>query len=631
MKLSAICINLVLSVVLMSAVSVASESPFKGASKGHYRDATLFVDPAMAQIRGQLIWERFTELSADMYEYRKAMQRVSYTFVTGKRDGEPVDTVKVDMLLSPDSTMAWVTMGNEELPMIRIDYPECFPDENHKAGKEAQLQEIAESFATQATTTWVTLPYERFDIHIEENFYNNHSSQFNDFFNKFEPRYELIESLTNWNSEQVSGNKIQIYVEPSFTSCAYGYASAGNGVAYVYFWQNFTYQTQSEVCANPYYIDGNPYYDNPGELGDHWIYMKTTLHESIHLINPFPIFYRSWLTEGFAQYYGYNIFSMFNDINQETADYYIYNSIIPGYDWEDYVANDYHDTTSYNREIQESGGYDITAWMFSMLRDNHNLDWDNFYFIINNNLETLDTSQEIDGTPPLWDSIYTDIHIIDVFGKASGLSFEEIKTIFQYDGPDGPGWGVRQWVDLDWYADLVPELPHADPTLAPGELLPVTIHNYGGVSLVGVPVALYANSDLIWADTVEVADSSSLTLYIEHGLAMGTHALTLIVDENDLKIETDDTNNSDSMTLVIDCCQSPIRGNVDFDPGDVIDISDLVYLVDYMFTSGPEPACWSEANVDANGSDDSSGIDISDLVYLVDYMFSGGPEPVACP
>ena len=77
------------------------------------------------------------------------------------------------------------------------------------------------------------------------------------------------------------------------------------------------------------------------------------------------------------------------------------------------------------------------------------------------------------------------------------------------------------------------------------------------------------------------------------------------------------------------CCVGPMRGNVDDDAGDVIDISDLVYLVDYMFTGGPAPTCWSEANVDGVGNDDA--LDISDLVYLVDYMFTGGPPPPSCP
>jgi hypothetical protein len=79
------------------------------------------------------------------------------------------------------------------------------------------------------------------------------------------------------------------------------------------------------------------------------------------------------------------------------------------------------------------------------------------------------------------------------------------------------------------------------------------------------------------------------------------------------------------------CCMPPIRGNIDYDAKDNIDISDLVYLVDYMFNGGPAPPCWSECNVDAVGPDEATGIDISDLVYLVDYMFTGGPAPGPCP
>ncbi len=76
------------------------------------------------------------------------------------------------------------------------------------------------------------------------------------------------------------------------------------------------------------------------------------------------------------------------------------------------------------------------------------------------------------------------------------------------------------------------------------------------------------------------------------------------------------------------CCIG-IRGNVDNDPGDIIDISDLVYLVDFMFTGGPEPLCVEEADIDGSGG--STPIDITDLVHLVDYMFNGGPPPANCP
>jgi hypothetical protein len=57
------------------------------------------------------------------------------------------------------------------------------------------------------------------------------------------------------------------------------------------------------------------------------------------------------------------------------------------------------------------------------------------------------------------------------------------------------------------------------------------------------------------------------------------------------------------------------------------DISDLVYLVTYMFQSGPVPPCAGEADINGDGS----GPDITDLVYLVTYMFQGGPAPLPCP
>lgn len=78
------------------------------------------------------------------------------------------------------------------------------------------------------------------------------------------------------------------------------------------------------------------------------------------------------------------------------------------------------------------------------------------------------------------------------------------------------------------------------------------------------------------------------------------------------------------------CCIADIRGDILADgiPGESsIDIGDLVYLVAYMFQSGPDGICPGE--IDINGS--GTGPDIADLVYLVTYMFQGGPPPAACP
>lgn len=66
-----------------------------------------------------------------------------------------------------------------------------------------------------------------------------------------------------------------------------------------------------------------------------------------------------------------------------------------------------------------------------------------------------------------------------------------------------------------------------------------------------------------------------------------------------------------------------VCGDVDYS-GDGPDISDLVYLVDFMFNDGPEPTYPESGDVDGSGEP----INIADLVYLVDFMFNGGPAPV---
>ena len=89
--------------------------------------------------------------------------------------------------------------------------------------------------------------------------------------------------------------------------------------------------------------------------------------------------------------------------------------------------------------------------------------------------------------------------------------------------------------------------------------------------------------------------------------------------------EDDDQDGQGNVCETIEECVG-IRGNVDGIIGDVVDISDLVYLVDYMFNGGPPPPSMEEADLDASGQ-----VDIADLVYLVDYMFNGGPPPLPCP
>jgi M6 family metalloprotease-like protein len=72
------------------------------------------------------------------------------------------------------------------------------------------------------------------------------------------------------------------------------------------------------------------------------------------------------------------------------------------------------------------------------------------------------------------------------------------------------------------------------------------------------------------------------------------------------------------------CCRNN-TGNVDGDPDDIVDISDLSIMVDYLFNSGTLSSCAEENDVDKSGS-----VDIADLSTLVDFLFFSGSLP-ACP
>jgi hypothetical protein len=63
-----------------------------------------------------------------------------------------------------------------------------------------------------------------------------------------------------------------------------------------------------------------------------------------------------------------------------------------------------------------------------------------------------------------------------------------------------------------------------------------------------------------------------------------------------------------------------IRGDASGDG--VIDVSDVVYLINYLFINGPAPDPLEAGDVNCDGV-----IDISDVVYLTNYLFIGGPMP----
>jgi hypothetical protein len=56
--------------------------------------------------------------------------------------------------------------------------------------------------------------------------------------------------------------------------------------------------------------------------------------------------------------------------------------------------------------------------------------------------------------------------------------------------------------------------------------------------------------------------------------------------------------------------------------------ADIIYLVNYVFKSGPQPLpVVQSGDVNCSGSPAAPGITSADIIYLVNHVFKGGPVP----
>ena len=62
----------------------------------------------------------------------------------------------------------------------------------------------------------------------------------------------------------------------------------------------------------------------------------------------------------------------------------------------------------------------------------------------------------------------------------------------------------------------------------------------------------------------------------------------------------------------------------DINGSSIVNITDAVYLLHYLFTNGPEPLDLSAGDVNQDGR-----LNIADVVYLINYVFVSGPAPCA--
>jgi hypothetical protein len=71
------------------------------------------------------------------------------------------------------------------------------------------------------------------------------------------------------------------------------------------------------------------------------------------------------------------------------------------------------------------------------------------------------------------------------------------------------------------------------------------------------------------------------------------------------------------------CPSPPFFRRGDANTDGKTDLSDAVFILNYLLTGGPSPSCLDAADCNDSGG---SALDLSDPVYLLGFLFLGGPE-----
>ncbi|MFQ6002689.1 MAG: dockerin type I domain-containing protein, partial [Candidatus Zixiibacteriota bacterium] len=116
------------------------------------------------------------------------------------------------------------------------------------------------------------------------------------------------------------------------------------------------------------------------------------------------------------------------------------------------------------------------------------------------------------------------------------------------------------------------------------------------------------------ADTVPPGEYTDLLLTFDGTL------FTECVDESMVCYLVITSNDCDEPVVTADVHATSARGDLNGDC--LINIEDVVYLLNYIFVSGPAPTPECMADVDRDGD-----VDSDDALYLLSYLFTGGPPP----
>jgi hypothetical protein len=173
--------------------------------------------------------------------------------------------------------------------------------------------------------------------------------------------------------------------------------------------------------------------------------------------------------------------------------------------------------------------------------------------------------------------------------------------------------GITQ-VGVDHSGNPAPSGFQVTPVISPAFYQVVTTATYSGT------IEVCFNYDESQLTTSE----SELKLFHYSDFLNAWQNVTTLVNINANQICGQVTSLSPFIIAEPTCCVLT-TGNVDCDPADGADISDLTALIDNLYITFTPLCCTEEANIDAQ-----PGIDISDLTALIDYLYITFTPPAAC-
>ncbi|HEX9917140.1 MAG TPA: FG-GAP-like repeat-containing protein, partial [candidate division Zixibacteria bacterium] len=155
----------------------------------------------------------------------------------------------------------------------------------------------------------------------------------------------------------------------------------------------------------------------------------------------------------------------------------------------------------------------------------------------------------------------------------------------------------------------------------------VTVQNQGSVRETFDVTTFYDDIPIQTKTVTELAPSQETTISFNWnttGIVLGNYTISAYAPLLPGEIDTDDNTYRDGMVSIIYDCGDYSCGDCNGDCK--ITVSDVVYLINYLFKGGYVPVpekCLGDANGDGK-------VTVSDVVYLINYLFKGGPAPAAC-